>query len=138
MTPASYANLKIGQTAELSKKVTDEMVRAFAEISEDRNPAHLDDEYAKASFFKQRIAHGMLGAGLISAVMAMKLPGPGAIYLSQNLKFKAPVYIGDTMTAKAEVVELNDSKKIVTLNTTVVKQDGTVVIEGQAMIKLFS
>lgn len=138
MTPASYANLKIGQTAELSKKVTDEMIRAFAEISEDRNPAHLDDEYAKASFFKQRIAHGMLGAGLISAVMAMKLPGPGAIYLSQNLKFKAPVYIGDTMTAKAEVVDLNDSKKIVTLNTTVSKQDGTVVIEGQAMIKLFS
>ncbi len=138
MQPAQFATLKIGQTAELSKTITDEMIRSFAELSEDRNPAHLDDAYAKESFFKQRIAHGMIGAGMISAVMAMKLPGPGAIYLSQTLKFKAPVYINETITAKAEVVELNESKKIVTLNTTIVKQDGTVVVEGQALIKLFN
>lgn len=137
MQEAVYANFTMGQTAELSKEVTDADVRAFAELSEDRNPVHIDEAYAKGTFFKGRIAHGMYGAALISAVMGTKLPGPGAIYMAQELKFKAPVYLGDTMTAKAEVIDMRDDKKIITLRTWVVKQDGTLVIDGKATVKLF-
>jgi 3-hydroxybutyryl-CoA dehydratase len=133
-----FAEFAIGESADLSKTVTEQDVVQFADISLDRNPVHLDQAYAEASFFKQRIAHGMLGAALISAVLGTKCPGPGSIYLSQDLKFRAPVYLGETITATVEILEKNEAKKILILKTVVDKADGTRVIEGQAAIKLFA
>jgi 3-hydroxybutyryl-CoA dehydratase len=98
------------------------------------NPAHINEPYAQQTMFKTRIAHGMLAAGFISAVLGMRLPGPGTIYLKQDLSFKAPVLIGDTVTASVEVVDINTEKRRVTLKTTCTKQDGTVVIDGQALV----
>ncbi|HET9004797.1 MAG TPA: MaoC family dehydratase, partial [Gemmatimonadaceae bacterium] len=122
--------------AEMSKKITSEGIIAFAEATGDFNPVHIDEEAGRASLFGERIAHGMLGAGLISAVLGMKLPGAGALYLSQTLKFVKPVKIGDTITARAEVVEVVAAKKRVRLLTTVRNQDGETVIEGEAMAKV--
>ncbi|MFC2018148.1 MaoC family dehydratase, partial [Chloroflexota bacterium] len=100
----------------------------------DLNPAHIDQVWAEKTMFKGRIAHGMLSAGLISAVLGMYLPGPGAIYLSQELKFLAPVRIGDTITARAEVIEIIEDKNRVSLKTTCCNQDGTVVVDGLARV----
>lgn len=130
----AYEDLKIGDTAEISKVITDEDIRKFAEVSLDRNPIHLDEEFAKNSMFKQRIAHGMLSAGLISAVIGTKLPGVNTVYLGQDLKFVAPVFIGDEITATVEVVDKRDDKNIVTLKTTVKNQDGKDVTTGQAVV----
>jgi 3-hydroxybutyryl-CoA dehydratase len=124
----------VGMTATRSKTFTDEDVRAFAQISGDANPIHLDDEYAKGSIFGQRIAHGILTASLISATIANQLPGDGTIYLGQDLKFKAPVFIGDTVTATVEVTKYREDRRIMTLRTVCVKDDGTVVIEGEAVV----
>jgi 3-hydroxybutyryl-CoA dehydratase len=121
-----------GLTAELSKTVTETDVVLFAGITGDFNPAHVNDVEARASRFGGRIAHGMLSAGFISAVLGMRLPGPGCIYLSQSLKFTAPVRIGDTVTARAEVVEV--VKRRVRLATTCRIQDGTTVVEGEAVV----
>ena len=118
----------------LGKTVTESDVVIFAGTSLDVNPLHLNEEYAKTTMFKGRIAHGMIGAGLISAVLGTKLPGQGTIYLSQNLKFIAPVKIGDTITAKVEIIELTDAKKMVKLRTTCVNQDGVLVIDGEAKV----
>lgn len=133
-----FAELSLGQSAQLTKKITDAVVRAFAEVSEDRNPVHLDDTYAAQSFFKQRIAHGMIGASLVSAVLGNQLPGEGSIYLGSELRFKAPVYIDETVTAQVTVKELKEDKKIVLLDAVVLKEDGSVAVEGSASIKLFS
>lgn len=130
----AYDEIKIGDTAEMSKVVTDEDIRKFAEVSLDRNPIHLDEEFAKGSMFKQRIAHGMLSAGLISAVIGTKLPGIDTIYMGQDLKFTAPVFIGDEVTAVVEVIDKRDDKHIITLKTTVKNQDGKEVIKGQAVV----
>ncbi|MDO5714725.1 MAG: MaoC family dehydratase [Tissierellia bacterium] len=130
----AYDDIKIGDTAEISKVVTDEDIRKFAEVSLDENPIHLNEEFAKNSMFKQRIAHGMLSAGLISAVIGTKLPGVNTIYMGQDLKFVAPVFIGDEVTAVVEVVDKRDDKHIVTLKTTVKNQDGKEVITGQAVV----
>ncbi|MGD8367738.1 MAG: MaoC family dehydratase, partial [Desulfobacterales bacterium] len=100
----------------------------------DLNPAHINETFAADTFFKGRIAHGMLSAGFISAVIGTKLPGPGAIYMSQSLRFTAPVRIGDTVTARAEVIEIIEEKHRVKLSTTCRKQDGTVVLEGEALV----
>ena len=106
-----FEDLSVGQEASLSKTVTEADIAAFAEISGDKNPVHLDAQYAATTIFKERIAHGMLSAAYISAVFGMKLPGPGAIYISQTLNFKAPVKIGDTVVTKVKVVELNPEKR---------------------------
>lgn len=128
--------LYIGQKEYMSKTVTEYDVYGFAGITGDLNPAHVNEEYAKDTMFKTRIAHGMLGAGLISAVLGMRLPGPGSIYLGQDIKFKNPVIIGDTITAEAEIAEISDKGKfhIVKVKTTCYNQKGDVVIDGHATI----
>ena len=106
-----FEDLSIGQEASLSKTLTQADNATFAELSGDKNPVHLDAQYAAATLFKERIAHGMLSAAYISAVFGMKLPGPGAIYISQTLNFKAPVKIGDTVVTTVKVAELIPEKK---------------------------
>jgi 3-hydroxybutyryl-CoA dehydratase len=103
-------------------------------VSGDLNLAHINETYAQNTFFKTRIAHGMLSAGFISAAIGMQLPGPGTIYMRQELNFKAPVRIGDTVTARVEIVEINTEKKRVRLKTTCVNQEGTVVLDGEALV----
>jgi len=126
--------LAIGDRASLSKKITENDVLQFAEVTGDKNPVHLDAEYAGRSRFKERIAHGMLTASLISAVLGMKLPGPGSIYLSQSLEFKAPVRFGDVIEAEVEVIEKIAGKNRVRLRTVCRNQEGTVVLEGEAVL----
>ena len=126
-------DITVGQSASLSKEVTEKDVEMFAEVSMDTNPVHLDQAYAETTMFKTRIAHGMLGASLLSAVLGTQLPGMGTIYLGQTLKFKAPVKLGDTITATATVREMNAAKKRLVLDT-VVKVGDTVVIEGEASV----
>jgi len=119
----------------MSKTVTEADIILFAGITGDFNPAHIDEEYAKASMFKGRIAHGMLSAGFISATLAMKLPGAGSIYLSQNMKFKAPVRIGDTVKTTVTITEIKVDKKIVKLDTICSVGDTQVVIGDCTMMK---
>jgi 3-hydroxybutyryl-CoA dehydratase len=126
-------DLKPGMSASYGKTVGEADIVLFAGVSGDTNPVHLDEDYAKATMFKTRIAHGMLSAGFISTVLGTKLPGPGAIYMSQNLKFKAPVKIGDTVLATCTVTEVIAEKKRAVLST-VCKVGDTVVIEGEAMV----
>ncbi len=125
--------LQPGMSASIAKTVTEADIILFAGISTDVNPAHIDEEYSKGTMFGGRIAHGMLSAGFISAVLANKLPGPGTIYLSQTLKFKAPVRPGDTVTATVTVKEVNVAKNRVTLDT-VCTVAGKVVIEGESLM----
>ena len=127
----NYSEIKIGQKASVTKTFKDEDVRKFAEVSMDVNPIHLDDEYAKKTVFGQRIVHGILTCGLISAVLANKLPGEGTIYLGQEVRFTSPVLLGDTITAEVEVAEMRDDK----LNTVCKNQDGKVVVSGVATVK---
>ncbi|HEX8354497.1 MAG TPA: MaoC family dehydratase [Pyrinomonadaceae bacterium] len=126
--------LSVGDSAEISRTVTDEDVRAFAEVTGDRNPVHLDEEYAKGTRFGRRIAHGMLGASLISAVLANDLPGRGTVYLSQTLRFTAPVFLGDTVTARVTVKQVREDKPVVTLETVCTNQRGERVVEGEAVV----
>ncbi|MBZ4652853.1 MAG: enoyl-CoA hydratase [Peptococcaceae bacterium] len=130
----TYDDIKVGDKDFVKKIVTGADVEDFARISTDNNPVHLDEEYAKTTPFKSRIAHGMFSAGLISAVLGTKLPGYGTIYLSQDLKFRAPVYLGDELTAYVEVVEKIDAKKRLRMRTWVENQKGNVVTEGEAMV----
>jgi len=129
-----FKDITLGQTAEYEKQVTDEDVRKFADVSGDYNPIHLDDEFAKESMFGARIAHGILTASHISAVIGYIFPGPGWIYLGQNLQFRAPVKIGDTVRTVVEVTETNPDKNIVELST-VCSVGDTVVLKGTATIK---
>ncbi|MCQ3929433.1 MAG: enoyl-CoA hydratase [Chloroflexi bacterium] len=124
-----------GASASRTKTFTDEDVRTFAHLTGDTNPVHLDADYAATTVFGQRIVHGMLTSALISAVLANDLPGPGTIYLGQNLKFKKPVYIGDTITATVTISQVRAERKIVTFETTCTNQNGEVVIEGEATVK---
>ena len=134
MIGKTYDQLAVGDSAEFSKTVSETDVYMYAGISGDLNPAHINEAYAQGTFFKNRIAHGMLTAGFISAVIGMQLPGPGTIYMGQNLQFLAPVRIGDTVTARVEVVEKIDDKKRVRLATTCVNQEGTTLISGEALV----
>ncbi|HEX7318294.1 MAG TPA: MaoC family dehydratase [Pyrinomonadaceae bacterium] len=127
-------NLKVGDAAEMRKTIGDEEVRAFAELTGDHNPVHLDEEFAARTRFGRRIAHGMLGASLISAVLANELPGRGTVYLSQTLKFTAPVFLGDTVTARVVVKHVRDDKPVVTLDTICTNQRGERVVEGEAVV----
>lgn len=129
-----FEKLEIGMSECLGKTITEADILNFAGVSLDVNPLHLNEEYAKTTMFKGRIAHGIIGAGLISAVIGTKLPGEGTIYLSQNLNFLSPVKIGDTITAKVEILELNQEKKKVVLKTTCTNQDGILVIDGEAKV----
>ena len=126
--------MKIGDHASVTKTVSETDVYLFAGITGDLNPAHTNEVAASKTMFKTRIAHGMLGAGFISAVLGMYLPGPGTIYMGQELKFTKPVHSGDTVTATATVEEIILEKNRVILDTTVVNQDGEVVIKGKATV----
>ena len=126
-------DLEIGMTRSLMKEVTDLDIELFAQVSTDRNPVHLDDAYAMDTIFEGRIAHGMLTAGLISAVIGEQLPGHGTVYLGQTLKFLAPVRPGDLVTAEVEVLEIDYAKRRVKLDTRCLV-DGKPVLKGEAMV----
>ncbi|WP_334161708.1 MaoC family dehydratase [Phenylobacterium sp.] len=128
-----FDELTVGQTAELTHVVGAADIEAFAEVSHDTNPVHLDEAYAKTTTFGGRIAHGMLGAAYISAVLGTKLPGPGAIYLSQSLRFRRPVKIGDPVTARVTVKALDEKRGHATLET-VCQVNGKTVIDGEAVV----
>jgi 3-hydroxybutyryl-CoA dehydratase len=127
-------SIQPGDKASRATTITDEMIRAFAELTGDSNPVHLDDRYAAGTRFGRRIAHGMIAAGLISAALANDLPGPGTIYLSQTLHFKAAVFPGDTITTTVEVKHVRPDKPIVTLATVCRNQEQVVVLEGEAVV----
>jgi 3-hydroxybutyryl-CoA dehydratase len=128
-----FEDLSIGQEASLSNTVTADVIVAFAAVSGDRNPVHVDADYAATTMFKERIAHGMLSAAYISAVFGMQLPGPGAIYISQTLNFKAPVKIGDTVVTTVKVTELVPEKKRAKFEC-VCSVDGKPVVVGEALL----
>jgi len=128
-----FEDLELGQTASLAKTITEADLLLYSAVSTDTNPVHLDAEAAARSVFKERVAHGMLSAGLISAVLGTRLPGPGTIYLSQTLTFRAPVRIGATVTATAEIIALDTTRKRVTLKTTC-RVGNQTVIEGEATV----
>jgi 3-hydroxybutyryl-CoA dehydratase len=128
-----FEDLHIGQSATLSKIITEADVQMYAAVSMDTNPIHLDEEIASRSRFGGRIAHGMLSAGLISALLGNHLPGPGTIYMRQSLTFRAPVKIGSTVRAMAEITGLNPASKRATLRTTCMVEE-TVVIDGEACV----
>jgi 3-hydroxybutyryl-CoA dehydratase len=125
---------KPGDTASLSRTIGDDDIRAFANATGDHNPLHLDEEFAKQTRFGKRIAHGMLGASLISAVIAGELPGQGSIYLGQTLQFVAPVFPGDTVTACVTVTSIREDKPIMKLETVCTNQRDEVVIKGEATV----
>jgi 3-hydroxybutyryl-CoA dehydratase len=134
MTGKTIDEIKVGDSAQSAKTVSESDIYLYAGITGDFNPAHVNEEYARNTFFKTRIAHGMLTAGLISAVIANRLPGPGTIYMKQELTFLAPVKIGDTITARVDVIEIMYEKNRVRLRTTCTNHEGTVVLEGEALI----
>ena len=126
--------IQVGETASLTKRFDESDVLKFAEISGDHNPVHVDPEFAANTRFERQIVHGMLTAGMISAVLGMHLPGPGCIYLKQELNFRAPVYFGDTITATVIVTKVREDKPIVTLETACTNQEGITVIDGTAIL----
>jgi len=127
-------NFKVGDSAEITKTIEQSDIDAFAAVTGDHNPVHVDEEFAKTTRFGRRIAHGMLTASLISAVLANKLPGEGSVYLGQTLKFVAPVFPGDEITARVVVKEIRENKPIVKLETICVNQREEVVIRGEATV----
>lgn len=129
-------DLKIGDSFSTSRKVTDELVRKFAEVSGDYNPIHLDEEFAKTTRFGRRIAHGMLSGAFISAVLGYEFKERKIVYLSQTMKFTAPVYLEDTVTATATVKAIREDKGIVTLETICTNQDGNVLVKGEAAVMI--
>lgn len=128
-----YEVLEVGQTASYSKTVSERDIQLFAEVSGDHNPVHLDAEYAATTMFKQRIAHGMFSGALISAAVACELPGPGTIYLGQQMRFTAPVKLGDTLTVRLEILE-KLPKFRVRVATRVFNQNDELVVDGEAEI----
>ncbi len=133
MIGKTIEELKLGDVAEFAKTVSESDIYLYAGITGDLNPAHVNETYAGKTFFKTRIAQGMLTAGFISAILGTQLPGPGTIYLRQELNFIAPVHIGDTITARVEVIEIISEKNRVRLKTTCTNQDGTQVLDGEAV-----
>ncbi len=135
VSTACFDELSVGQLYSSVNIVTDEDILKFAEVTGDVNPIHLDEDYAKASVFGERIAHGMISAGYISAIFGTKFPGAGSIYLSQSLKFKAPVKIGDTVETTVSIIGLNEKRKFVTLNCEC-KVGDVSVLTGEALLKV--
>lgn len=129
-----YDDIHIGDQASLTKTISNEDIVTFAKLTGDVNPIHLLDSFAKTTMFKERIAHGMLVSSFISTILGTKLPGKNTIYLSQNIAFRAPVKIGDTLRVVAEVIEKNDDKRIITLQTNVYNQQDKVVVGGTATV----
>jgi 3-hydroxybutyryl-CoA dehydratase len=134
LTNYTYDEISIGQTASYSKLVEEKDIQLFAAVSGDVNPVHLDAQFAATTQFKERIAHGMLTGAVISAALALELPGPGTIYLGQSLRFRLPVKIGDEITVQLEVTEKRDDKGFVTLECKAVNQRGKVVASGTAEV----
>lgn len=134
MKGLTIKELNIGDKASFQKTITETDVYLYAGITGDLNPAHINNVEAEKTMFKGRIAHGMLTAGLVSAVLGMQLPGPGSIYLGQELKFLAPVKIGDTIKAEVEVIEKIDEKNRIKLSTICTNQNGVEVLKGVATI----
>ena len=130
-----YSKFKVGDKATLKKAFTESEVESFVKISLDDNPIHLDREYAKTTAFGQPIVHGILVASLLSGLMGGKFPGHGSVYLGQSLNFKAPVYIDEEVEASVEVIKIREDKPIITLKTLCMKSDGTIAIEGEAVLK---
>lgn len=129
--------VNVGDTAELTKAVSEQDIVAFAEVTGDKQPLHLDSEYAAKTRFKKRLAHGMLSAGFISAALGTRLaPNATVIYLSQSLRFLRPVFPGDTITAKLEVAAIDPEKRFVTCKTECLNQDGQLVLTGEAQVLL--
>ncbi|MDR2350958.1 MAG: MaoC family dehydratase [Deltaproteobacteria bacterium] len=126
-------DFKAGQFAEKTITVTEELVRDFARATGDYNPIHVDEEYAAKSFFRGRVAHGLLSGSFIGAMLGTVLPGPGTIYVYQNFRFRAPVFIGETVTVRVEISDVNRGSGVVSLKTTV-GVDGKTVIDGEAGI----
>ncbi|TVP58475.1 MAG: MaoC family dehydratase [Gemmatimonadales bacterium] len=133
---ARFEALEVGQSAHFSKTVTEADVILFAGVTGDMNPAHIDEVAASESRFKGRVAHGMLSASLISTVLGTRLPGPGTIYVGQTLRFTAPVRIGDTVTARVTVRELDPERRRARLETVCTTQDGTEVVTGEAEVQV--
>lgn len=134
LTNYTYDEISIGQTASYSKTLNEEDVTLFAAVSGDVNPVHLDAEFAATTMFKERIGHGAWTGAITSAALALELPGPGTIYLSQSLSFRAPVKLGDTVTINLEVTAKRDDKKFVTLSCVAVNQHGKTVAKGTAEV----
>lgn len=130
------SKFKVGMEAAASKTFNGKDVKLFSEISGDINPLHLDEDYASKSIFGKRIIHGFLYSSLISAVIANQLPGPGSIYLNQELNFTKPVFWGDTVTAKVKIIEIRKEKQVLILETTCFKENDKIVVSGQAVVKL--
>jgi 3-hydroxybutyryl-CoA dehydratase len=128
----SIDELKVGDSTKISKTITETDIENFARATGDFNPIHLDQAYAEKTIFKERIAHGLLSVGLLSSILGNILPGHGTIYLSQEVRFLAPVRIGDTITARVEVIELIPEKNRAKFKTTCINQDGKEVVEGTA------
>lgn len=128
--------IQTGDKASLKRTFSEQDVVDFAGLSLDHNPVHLDEGFAGQTIFRQRIVHGFLYSSLISAVIGTQLPGPGSIYMSQSMKFLRPVYIGEEVEAQVSVLEIDESKKRVRLETLCIKQNGEVVVQGEALIRL--
>ena len=126
--------MRVGDAASRSLTITNEVIARFGEVVGDHNPLHFDDAYAATTRFGSRIAHGMLAAGLISAVLGNELPGPGTVYLSQSLQFTGPVFPGDVITATARVTKLREDKPIAVLETVCTNQKGEIVVKGEAVL----
>jgi 3-hydroxybutyryl-CoA dehydratase len=131
-------NIKIGDKFSTSKKITDEVIRAFAELSGDFNPIHLDEEFAAKTQFKRRIAHGMITGALISAVLGNEFKEKKIVYLSQTMKFIAPVFVDDTVTATATIIDIRQDKPIITTETLCTNQNGETVVKGEGKIMLLT
>ena len=134
MIGKTFDELRLGDAAEFSKTISESDVYLYAGVTGDFNPAHINEEYAKKTFFETRIVHGMLVGGLISTVIATKLPGPGTIYIRQELNFLAPVRIGDTVTARVEIADIDSEKKRLKMKTVCVNQEGITVLDGAAVL----
>jgi 3-hydroxybutyryl-CoA dehydratase len=130
-----FEEIRVGQTAERTTAVTAELIRRFAEVTGDDNPVHLDEAFAASgSFFKRCVAHGMISVSLVASLLGSELPGHGTIYLSQSLEFKAPVFPGDDVTVRLEVLEKEEKTKKIKLRTTAINQAGKEVIDGQCWV----
>lgn len=137
MTAESVEGIQVGHTVSFSKQVTERDIAAFAEVTGDRNPVHLDSAYAARTRFGQRIAHGMLSAGFISAALGTQLaPDAVVVYVSQSMRFRRPVFLGDTITAEVEVTAVDPEKRLVTARTDCVNQAGETVVTGEATVLL--
>lgn len=129
-----YEEIKINQVYEAERKITSQMVESFAEITGDKNPVHLDEEFASHTLFKKRIVHGMLSLSIVSSILGMEFPGPGTIYMKQEVKFLKPIYIDEKITIRITVKDKIEEKSRLILITQIIKEDGSLGIDGEALV----